>query len=118
MKSIAEGERLIANIDDDEFEPFVNDRGQQDGWVLQLDKSKPPGTGFHIYKMDPGYTTLPHEHLGAEEFYVISGDATDNDGTVYRPGDLVLLKSGTQHTTYSENGCVVVCYLPDSKSID
>ncbi len=54
--------------------------------------------------MDPGYTTLPHEHIGTEEFYVISGDAVDNDGRVYRPGDLVLLKSGTQHTTCSEHG--------------
>lgn len=118
MKPVADGERMVANIHEAEFEPFINDRGQQDGWVLQLDRTNPPGTGFHIYKMDPGYTTIAHEHLGAEEFYVISGDATDNDGTVYRPGDLVLLKSGTQHTTYSENGCVVVCYLPDSKSVE
>ena len=118
MKAVAAGERLVANINEAEFEPFINDRGEQDGWVLQLDRSRSPGTGFHIYKMDPGYTTLPHEHLGAEEFYVISGDATDNDGTVYRPGDLVLMKSGTQHTTYSKQGCMVVCYLPDSKSVE
>ena len=118
MKPVAEGDRLIANIDEAEFEPFINDRGQQDGWVLQLDRSKPPGTGFHIYKMDPGYTTIPHEHVGNEEFYIISGDITENDGTVYRAGDLVLMKSGTQHCSYSENGCLIVVYLPDSKAID
>ena len=118
MKPVAEGERLIANIDEAEFEPFINDRGQQDGWVLQLDRSKPPGTGFHIYKMDPGYTTIPHEHVGNEEFYIIRGDITENDGTVYRAGDLVLMKSGTQHCSYSEHGCLIVVYLPDSKTID
>ena len=111
MKPVADGERIVVNIDDAEFEPFVNERGQEDGLVLQLDRSKRLGTGFHIYKMEPGYTTIPHEHRGNEEFFIISGDITDNDGTVYREGDLVLMKNGTQHCSYTKNGCVIAVFI-------
>jgi anti-sigma factor ChrR (cupin superfamily) len=111
MKPVAEGERIVVNINEAEFEPFVNARGQVDGSLLQLDRSKPPGVGFHVYKMEPGYTTIPHEHQGNEEFLILSGDVTDNDGTVYREGDLVLMKSGTQHSSYTENGCVIAVYI-------
>lgn len=111
MKPVAEGERIVVNLDEMEFEPFINSNGEADGLAFQLDRSKRLGTGFHIYKMDPGYTTIPHQHRGNEEFFIISGDLTDNDGTVYRAGDLVLMKDGTQHCSHTENGCVIVVYI-------
>ncbi len=111
MKPVADGERIVANIFDADYEPFVNDRGENDGYALQLDRSKQLGTGFHVYKMEPGATTIAHEHTGNEEFLVISGDLTDNDGTVYREGDLVLMKAGTQHYSHSEGGCLLAVYI-------
>ena len=112
MKPIAAGERRVANLDDIEFEPFINKRGECDGFAFQHNRDIPLGTGFHLYKMEPGYTTVPHQHNGDEEFFIVSGELTDNDGTVYRAGDLVWLKDGTQHCSYTENGCVIVVYLP------
>jgi len=111
MKPVAEGERLVANLDEIEFEPFINSSGEADGLAFQLDRSKRLGTGFHLYKMEPGYTTIPHQHQGSEEFFMISGEAVDNDGTVYRAGDLVLMKDGTEHCSYSKDGCVILVYL-------
>ena len=111
MKPVAPGERLVVNIHEAEFEPFVTDNGETDGYALQLDRSKPLGTGFHVYRMDPGYTTIAHEHRGNEEFLLISGDLRDNDGTVYREGDLVWMKAGTQHDSYSEKGCLLAVYI-------
>lgn len=111
MKPVAAGERIVANIYDSQFKPFINDRGEADGYALQLDRSRQLGTGFHVYRMDPGYTTIAHEHKGNEEFLVIRGDLTDKDGTVYREGDLVLLKAGTQHSSYSEKGCLLAVYI-------
>jgi len=35
----------------------------------------------------------------------------DNDGTVYRTGDLVLLKDGTQHYSVSDEGCLLAVYI-------
>ena len=114
MKPVAEGERLVANLDEIEFEPFINSSGEADGLAFQLDRSKRLGTGFHLYKMEPGYTTIPHQHQGSEEFFIISGEAVDNDGTVYRAGDLVLMKDGTEHCSYSKDGCVILVYLEGS----
>jgi anti-sigma factor ChrR (cupin superfamily) len=111
MRAVAEGERLMINIDDVDFEPYVNGNGESDGLAFQLDRSKRLGTGFHLYKMEPGYTTVPHQHRGNEEFFVISGEVVDNDGTVYRPGDLVLMKEDTEHCSYTRDGCVILCYL-------
>ena len=116
MKPVAEDERMVVNIYEAEFEPLVTDRGENDGSVLQLDRSKPLGTGFHLYKMEPGYTTIPHRHRGNEEFFIISGEAVDNDGTVYRAGDLVLLKDGTEHCSYTKDGCVILVYLEGSEA--
>jgi uncharacterized cupin superfamily protein len=116
MKPVAEGERRVANLDAIEFEPFVNSRGEADGLAFQLDHSKALGTGFHLYKMEPGYTTIPHRHNGNEEFFIVSGEVTDNDGTLYRAGDLVWMKDGTQHCSYSEKGCVIVVYLPEPET--
>ena len=111
MKPIVDGERIVVNIREAEYQPFVNENGETDGYALQLDRSKRLGTGFHVYKMEPGYTTIPHEHTSNEEFLLISGDLTDNDGTVYREGDLVLMKAGTQHCSYTENGCLLAVYI-------
>ena len=116
MKPIADGDRRVINLEDIEFEPFINSDGETDGLAFQHDRSIPLGSGFHIYKMEPGYTTVPHRHNGNEEFYIISGDATDNDGTTYRAGDLVWLKDGTEHCTYTENGCVILVYLPEPET--
>lgn len=111
MKPVAKHERKIVNIHEAEFETLFTDRGEPDGSVLQLDRSKPLGVGFNVYKMEPGATTIPHVHRGNEEFLIISGDLTDNDGTVYREGDLVWLKAGTEHCSHTENGCIIVEYI-------
>jgi anti-sigma factor ChrR (cupin superfamily) len=117
MKPVAEGERLQINLADVEFEPYISASGEADGLAFQLDRSKRLGTGFHLYKMEPGYTTIPHRHSGNEEFFIISGEAVDNDGTVYRAGDLVLMKDGTEHCSYTRDGCVILVYLEDEENL-
>ena len=111
MKSVKPGDRIVASIHDAKYVPFVMESGESAGSVLQLDDNKRPGVGFHIYKMEPGCRTTPHEHTGDEHFFIISGEMVDNDGTVYREGDLVLMKKGTQHYGYTEHGCVMVVYI-------
>jgi anti-sigma factor ChrR (cupin superfamily) len=67
--------------------------------------------------MAPGQTTIAHEHVGDEEFLVLDGDLIDHDGFRYGPGDLVWLRSGTKHSSYSEGGCLLAVYLPDAKGV-
>lgn len=111
MKPIADAERFVVN-DSAAFEPWLDDKGEQTGWsFLQVGKDFEPGVGFHLFKMDPGTTSTPHEHTGPEQFYVIEGTLIDNDGTTYRKGDLVWLGKGTQHSSYTPDGCLLVVHI-------
>lgn len=110
LAAIKPVDRRVVNVNDGAFAPLISD-GMPDGEVLQLNPNKPLGSGFHIYKMAPGETTVTHEHASDEEFYIISGDLVDHDGTEYGPGDLVWLRKGTTHNSYSPNGCLIVVYL-------
>lgn len=113
MKPVKEGERLVANVYRDAFEPLLNSRGEDIGQsVLQLNTELERGVGFHAYKMAPGMTTQSHIHTSHEEFFVLEGDITDNDGTEYVAGDLVLMKAGTEHNSTTKNGCTLLVYIP------
>lgn len=116
MKPIDPKDRRVANIHSAEFVPFISD-GVQDGSVLQLNDANSLGTGFHVYKMEAGQTTVAHEHLSDEEFLMIEGEIIDHDGTKYGPGDLVWLRKGTIHNSYSPNGCLIAVYLEGEKPI-
>ena len=60
--------------------------------------------------MEPGAESVPHQHGGAEEFLMIEGELIDNDGTVYRAGDVVWLAPGTEHNSRTETGCLIAVY--------
>ena len=112
MKPTGKDERKIANIYEAEYQPWVMKNGElHDSSVLQHDTSKPRGVGFHVYKMEPGSTTTPHQHTNNEEFLILSGELIENDGTVLREGDLVWLKKGTEHCSHTVNGCVMAVYI-------
>src|SRR5262245_15223833 len=112
MRKVEKTERLIVNINQAAFKPFVIDGQAIEGQsFLQLDDTFPEGTGFHIYRMAPGSSSQPHEHTSHEQFLVLEGEVKDNDGFVYRPGDFVLLKRGTQHSSYSEKGATLAVFI-------
>ena len=112
MKPTHKDERLVANIYQAEFQPWVTENGElHDSSVLQLDNSKSMGVGFHVYKMEPGSTTTPHMHTNHEEFLILSGELIENDGTVYREGDLVWLKKGTEHSSTTKTGCTMAVFI-------
>lgn len=116
MKPVEIGERLVANVYTDSFKPLLNSKDEDIGQsVLQLNDEKKAGIGFHAYKMAPGMTTQTHVHTSHEEFFVLEGDITDNDGTEYVAGDLVLLKAGTEHNSTTKKGCTLLVYIPTSE---
>ncbi|MFT4701788.1 MAG: ethanolamine utilization protein EutQ (cupin superfamily) [Yoonia sp.] len=115
LAAIKPEDRRVANVREGKFVTLLSD-GVADGSVLQLNDAKPLGTGFHVYRMAAGETTIAHKHASDEEFYIIEGDIVDHDGTEYGQGDLVWLRKGTEHTSYSPNGCLIVVYLEDEES--
>jgi mannose-6-phosphate isomerase-like protein (cupin superfamily) len=112
MRKIEKTERLVVNIGKAAFKPFMIDGKTIDGQsFLQLDDTFPEGTGFHIYRMAPGSSSQPHEHTCHEQFLVLEGEVTDNDGYLYKPGDFVLLKTGTQHSSHSKTGAMLAVFV-------
>ena len=111
MKSINSNERKVVNIKTATFTPYDKEATGETGTsYIKLNPDMDRDIGFYIYKMEPGASSTPHRHGGAEEFYVIEGELKDNDGTVYSAGDVVWLAPGTEHTSYSENGCTVAVF--------
>jgi len=112
MKPVDPKDRRVTNIYEAEFKPFVYDDGLALGdSVLQLGENRPLGVGFHVYRMPPGMTTRPHRHNGDEQFLILEGELVENDGTVFRKGDLVWLRGGTEHCSFTPNGCLLAVHV-------
>ena len=117
MKRIETHQRRVANIHDAEYTEFPNQDGSPSGTsVLQLQTDEPLGVGFHVYRMEPGSASEAHEHTQDEQFLVIEGELIDNDGTVYRKGDLVWLEAGTQHWSESPDGCLLAVHIDKAET--
>lgn len=105
-------DRRIANIHQATYEPFVYPDGVALGdAVLQLDAEKPLGEGFHVYRMPAGMKTRAHRHNGHEQFLVLEGELIESDGTVLKPGDMVFYGDGTEHHSYTPNGCLLAVHI-------
>jgi len=118
IQSIKDRDRRVANIFEMSFTPFVYPDGRSDGdAILQLDSELPLGVGFHVYRMPAGLSTRPHAHNGNEQFLILEGELIDNDGTQYRKGDLVWLRSGTEHSSYTPNGCLLAVHIAGAETI-
>lgn len=110
MKPIGKADRRVVNIaDPDVWTPYTVP-GAEGTSSIQLNPETERDVGFYIYRMEPGSSSTPHLHPGAEEFVIIEGEAIDNDGTVYRQGDVVWLGPGTEHSSYTKTGCVIAVY--------
>lgn len=116
MKPIQSEQRRVANIADTAaYEPF-DAKSEPGTAMLKLNTDLPRDVGFYIYKMAPGSSSTPHCHGGAEEFFMIEGELIDNDGTVYRPGDVVWLAPGTEHSSHTETGCLIAVFAEGSET--
>jgi mannose-6-phosphate isomerase-like protein (cupin superfamily) len=109
---IKPSDRIVKNVHRDGFAPFLVDGAALPGQsILQLDDTFPEGCGFHIYRMAAGTGSQPHRHTCHEQFYVIEGELEDHDGTVYRAGDMVLLKEGTVHSSSTRTGALLAVFV-------
>ena len=61
--------------------------------------------------MEPGAKSIPHEHINYEEFYMLNGELIDIDGKVFKKGDIVSFEPGSQHSSYTKNGCLILVFM-------
>ena len=105
--------RLIVDIYNLKFEPFDNYGEVIEGmsWCKISYNKENGGNGTYVLKMEPGAKSLPHEHVGFEEFLMLDGELIDPDGKVFKKGDFVSFQPGSQHSSYTKNGCLVLVFM-------
>ena len=77
----------------------------------KISYDKNTGAGSYILKMAPGARSLNHKHQNYEEFYVLDGELIDEDNTTFNKGDFISYKPGSQHSSFSKKGCLLLVFL-------
>jgi len=104
--------RWIAQLKDDEFRPYDRYGDPVPGlsWI-NMSFDPEAGCGMFVLRMAPGSRSLPHEHVDFEDFFVADNELVDDDGTVFRPGDVVSFRPGTCHSSMTPEGCTLIVFL-------
>jgi len=105
-------ERTVVNYKNADFKAYsLQGETQNDISWCNISWSDEDASGFFLAKFEPGGVSIPHEHLGCEEFVILEGELVDHDGWVYRVGDCVSLKAGSQHYSRSDTGATVAVFV-------
>ena len=105
--------RQITDIDNLNVKPFDNYGDVVPGmtWHKISYNKENGGQGTYVLKMEAGAKSLPHVHTGFEEFFMLDGELIDPDGKIFKKGDFVSYEPGSQHSSYTKNGCLVLVFM-------
>ena len=98
----------IHNIDFKPFDRYGSPVPKMSWHIISYDQNN--GQGSYVLKMEPGAQTVPHMHMGFEEFLMIEGELIDSDGTVFKKGEFISFKPNSQHSSFSETGALIVVF--------
>jgi anti-sigma factor ChrR (cupin superfamily) len=84
------------------FEPFHP--GIRVHWLLRGGTDAPSAA---VLASGPGASVPLHRHAGLETILVLDGVQSDENGD-YEAGTLILNPVGSQHSVWSQSGCVVM----------
>ena len=105
-------QRKVVNYRDADFATYgLQGKPQDDISWHNISWSDEDNCGFFLVRFAPGGVSIPHEHLGSEEFIILEGELTDHDGYTYRQGDCVSLSKGSKHYSSSKTGAVVGVFV-------
>ena len=68
-------------------------------------------TYLEVLKMSPGARSLPHVHVGFEEFLMLEGELIDSDGKIFKKGDFVSFQPASRHSSHTKNCCLVLVFM-------
>ena len=104
--------RSLIRTPDEKFRPY-NRYGKTLPGVewLPLSGGAEADKEVYLIRFGPGSRSHPHIHQGSEEFLVLDGELTDDDGMVFRRGDFVRFEPGSEHSSFSKKGCTLLVIL-------
>ena len=103
--------RKITKLDNLKFEPFDKYGKPINGWSWhKISFDEKTNFGTYISKLDPGTKTIEHVHKGYEEFLILEGELIDSDGMVFKRGDFVSFEPGSQHSSFSSKGALIMVF--------
>ncbi len=103
-------ERKVVRVAEATLGPYAMEGPlQTDITWLPVSWDEASGQGTYLMRMEPGAVSIAHEHVGFEEFLILEGTLTDDDGMVFRAGDLVSYRGGT-HSSHTEDGCLIAVF--------
>ena len=109
---MADGKALpprVVRAGTSQFQPYdLEGPVQPEMSWLPISYDRTTQCGSYLMRMEAGATTLPHVHPGFEEFMIVEGDLVDSDGAVYRAGDVISYAPGTQHSSTTRQGCLIL----------
>ncbi|WP_160004087.1 cupin domain-containing protein [Rhizobium sp. 18055] len=73
-------------------------------WIKPFDGDQP---GVALLKYEPGASVPRHRHEGLETILVLDGVQSDETGD-YAVGSYIVNAIGTEHSVWSDSGCVVL----------
>ena len=104
--------RKITILDNLKFIPFDKYGKPINGWTWhKVSFDKKTNFGTYISRLEPGTKTLPHTHLGHEEFLVLDGELIDSDGTIFKKGDLISYEPNSSHSSHTKKGCLILTFM-------
>ncbi len=104
--------RTLVNAFTTDYQPYgLQGEEQSDISWHNISWNEESQSGFFLVKFRPGGSSIPHEHLGYEEFVILEGDLVDSDGAKYVTGDCVSLESGSRHYSTSEIGATIAVFI-------
>jgi len=104
-------DRHVIDIHSVEFKPFDRYGAPVPfmSWhIISYDQIS--GQGSYVLKMDPGAQSVPHTHMGFEEFLIVEGELIDSDGMIFKKGEFVSFEPGSQHSSFSEKGALIIVF--------
>ncbi|MBR8184211.1 cupin domain-containing protein [Burkholderia ambifaria] len=105
----AERERLRYVIDERDWKPMkIGGTVLPDFHWIPVAQDENGAWQSYWMRMRPGARSPEHVHESTELLFVEHGVFADGDGVDYLPGDMVVYRAGSRHTSYSKEGCVVL----------
>ena len=103
--------RSVVNVHSTPFQAYdLEGPIQPEMSWLPVSYDQSTGQGCYLMRMEPGAVTIAHDHAGMEEFLILEGELVDDDGAVFRAGDLVSYEADTHHNSRSDSGCTIVVF--------